>query len=166
MDATSRSNSEITHTLRPLFSLCVFPQRVLRYGEQTCRTPSQQTAHLRSRLVAMPFRIARALLVASALTTVASSTNSRDSVTYPSLQVVESALRTTAKSDFGGHSKAFEAAAAWDGERFRAQKHIKQPRRSSPGAPPVLHRLPTRPRGLLPASRLLVYRGGAACGSL
>ena len=38
----------------------------------------------------------------------------------PSLGVVENALLTTAKSDFGGHSGGFEAAVAWSGERLRA----------------------------------------------
>ncbi len=49
----------------------------------------------------------------------ASATRGRRSP-YPSLSTVENALLTTAKSDFGGSSEAFEAAAAWNGERLKA----------------------------------------------
>ncbi len=51
--------------------------------------------------------------------------------TYPSLSTVENALLTTAKSDFGGNSQAFEAAAAWNGERLQASydegNHVRAP---------------------------------------
>ncbi len=59
-------------------------------------------------------------------TAFAASTSSRSSFRHPLLEVVETALRTTATSDFGGHSEAFKAAAAWSGKRLRASWNGEQ----------------------------------------
>lgn len=45
----------------------------------------------------------------------------KNSLAYPPLGLVETALLTTAKSDFNGHAKGFEAAAAWTTARLRAK---------------------------------------------
>ncbi|CAB1107200.1 unnamed protein product [Ectocarpus sp. CCAP 1310/34] len=42
-----------------------------------------------------------------------------DTWSPPSLELVENGLATTAKDDFNGHARAFEAAATWNGERLR-----------------------------------------------
>ena len=82
----------------------------------------------------MLLRLARALLVASASTAFAASTSTAVRRTpCPSLGVVENTLLTTAKSDFGGHSNAFEEAAAWNGKRLRTSttergQDLEQPR--------------------------------------
>lgn len=41
------------------------------------------------------------------------------SLLYPSLGLVERALRTTARSEFNGDPQTFDAAATWSGERLR-----------------------------------------------
>lgn len=62
--------------------------------------------------------VTMALIAAALSSTLSGSAGS--SLSYPSLCVVERALLTTAKDDFDGHAKAFEAAAKWNGERLRA----------------------------------------------
>eukprot|EP00752_Nemacystus_decipiens_P004360 g3984.t1 len=76
---------------------------------------------------AMLLRLTRAVLVASASTAFAASTSSTPAnAPCPPLSVVEDALLTTAKSDFGGHSSAFEEAAAWNGKRLRVSTSTDQ----------------------------------------
>ena len=82
-----------------------------------------------------PMLLARALLaVATAASSAAwtsASSATRSSAPHPSLRVVENALLTTAKDDFAGRTKAFEAVTAWDEERLRASKnHPDHPRRA------------------------------------
>eukprot|EP00903_Cladosiphon_okamuranus_P006848 g6670.t1 len=83
----------------------------------------------------MLLHLTPALVVASAASTFAASTSSINSAPYPSLGIVEAALRTTAKSDFGGHSKAFEAAATWNGDRLRAISSGNDRQEEHPRAP-------------------------------
>lgn len=75
------------------------------------------------------------IFFASAPSALAASTNSRSSVRHPLLEVVETALRTTAKSDFGGHSKAFKTAAAWNGNKLRASHAGNEKQEERPRAP-------------------------------
>ena len=48
--------------------------------------------------------------------------DSANSLPYPSLNVVERSLLTTAQDLFDGHAKGFEAAAQWSGDRLRASQ--------------------------------------------
>ena len=75
------------------------------------------------------------IVVASAASAFAASTSSRNSARHPLLGVVEIALRTTAKNDFGGHSKVFKAAAAWNGSRLRASSAENDEQEDHPRAP-------------------------------
>lgn len=61
----------------------------------------------------------RALLTAYAAAAAACASAST-SFPFPSLTVVENTILTTAKDDFSGHAKAFEAAAAWTGAKLRS----------------------------------------------
>lgn len=67
------------------------------------------------------------LLSAFAFLTLALCGSEASSLPYPSLSFVEKALLTTATDDFGGHAKAFEAAAKWNEETLRSRRDIRAP---------------------------------------
>lgn len=54
---------------------------------------------------------------------------------FPSLRVVEDTLLTTAKDDFAGNSKAFEAAAKWNEQRVPASSRFNNSDRDDVRAP-------------------------------
>ena len=51
---------------------------------------------------------------------------SRKNPTLPSLRLVEQTLLTTAKLDFNGNDRAFQAATRWTGERLQASSRSDQ----------------------------------------
>lgn len=82
----------------------------------TCLRSKSRSRHQRSSMAsATKARFVRAVLLASTTSIMVSSAS--NSMPYPPLSLVESALLTTAKEDFNGHTAAFHAATKWTSEQ-------------------------------------------------